>query len=449
GEPGQEGIEVRFPPRGRRAAASWPSLTVNQTWLTKGFVRASNWGDNFCIDSPRWYRYGGGGTDAGWGYNPPPPHAIYNTGGTVRPSRRRTLILTNPLDFGIDHSEVGGGLCSLKFNGSKKVVIRGGVSYRPHGALQGVCENWDVDGYASTSVYARHAGATTNPTGATISLFNYTYNSDPTDGAGAQLKQGGRICMSVRETGNPAQIINMGGVMDNMSIDLDLSVDDVTGLGMCIAGIVATRCKIKAYVRADTPGVISSIANFFGASIGNCVEVESFDLTNFASSIGSLRFIENSTSSAYNNTLKVTDLNTGDTVETFANGLAILKRTKVVQQTATSGASVNVSGFIPAGARNVIIIPVVKTALGATNGTSGFTVGVTGDTARFAAVSGTAVGSGSAGAYTARAQSSAAPWQYAAAQDVLITPTGGNFDGTGVIQLTIYYEIASQSAYAY
>ncbi|WP_374309883.1 hypothetical protein, partial [Methylocella sp.] len=41
GEPGQEGIEVRFPPRGRRAAASWPSLTVNQTWLTKGFVRAS------------------------------------------------------------------------------------------------------------------------------------------------------------------------------------------------------------------------------------------------------------------------------------------------------------------------------------------------------------------------------------------------------------------------
>lgn len=405
----------------------------------------SSWKD-VTIVNPIWRRYGGGSIDAGWAYTPPPRHAIYNTGGEMFKARRGRVTVINPMDYGIDHSEVGGLLNSLKFNGSSKVVVRGGFSYCPHGSIAGVCEDWDVTGYSAICDYTRHAFGTNS--GKAISFFALNYNSD--DG-GAAVQNGGSVAMRLRMTGAaPGSCLGTDSGK-GLSISLDLSVEAVTGLGLWVANSAVTGCTLKVKIQSDTPGVISSLGTLNGASIGNRVEAQSYDLTNILTgNLGQLRVIENTDkANAYNNTMLVTDLGTGSTVEVLANGLAILRRTKVVTQAANSGASVTIAGLIPAGARNVALSAVVTTALGATNGTTGFSAGVSGDTARFGSVTGVAVGSGGSGTLAPKAQTAAAPWQYAAATDVILTAVGGNFDGTGVIQLTLYYETTSQSNQAY
>lgn len=91
---------------------------------------------------------------------------------------------------------------------------------------------------------------------------------------------------------------------------------------------------------------------------------------------------------------------------------------------------------------------VVKTAIGTTNGTTGYTVGVSGTPAQFMTVAGTAIGSGSV-TNNSNIASSGGFGFYDSATAVLLTATGGNFDGTGIADVTIIYEVVQQSNYIY
>lgn len=102
-----------------------------------------------------------------------------------------------------------------------------------------------------------------------------------------------------------------------------------------------------------------------------------------------------------------------------------------------SGASVTATSLIPDGAVLVGLTTKVTTGLGTSNGTTGYQVGDGSDADRWGAVVGTASGTSSdnrdwtAGTITG----------FTAAQNVVITAVGGNFNGTGVIYVSAQYLI--------
>lgn len=108
----------------------------------------------------------------------------------------------------------------------------------------------------------------------------------------------------------------------------------------------------------------------------------------------------------------------------------------IVQQPATAGATVTAAGLIPAGAVVVGVTTRVMTALGASGGTTGYRVGDGADADRWGAAAGVAAGTKTENAnWTA----DTAPPIFLAAQDVVLTADGGNFDGTGVVAIDVAY----------
>lgn len=111
-------------------------------------------------------------------------------------------------------------------------------------------------------------------------------------------------------------------------------------------------------------------------------------------------------------------------------------RHAVTTLASVSGASVTATGLIPAKAKMLGVNTKVMVALGTGSGTTGYAVGTAGDPNLWGDVVGTATtvasGQGDATADPVLAWS-------AAAQDVVITAAGGNFDGTGSILIDVAY----------
>jgi hypothetical protein len=77
----------------------------------------------------------------------------------------------------------------------------------------------------------------------------------------------------------------------------------------------------------------------------------------------------------------------------------------------------------------------VTTALGTTNSTTGYKIGTAADDDRWGAITGTAAGTTSDN----RDWTAGTIECFPAATDVIVTATGGNFDATGVIYLSVQY----------
>lgn len=100
-----------------------------------------------------------------------------------------------------------------------------------------------------------------------------------------------------------------------------------------------------------------------------------------------------------------------------------------------SGASVTATGLIPAGAVVMGVTSKVTTGLGTGNGTTGYKIGTASDDDRWGDITGTAAGTTSDN----RDWTAGTIECFPAATDVIVTATGGNFDGTGVIYLSVQY----------
>lgn len=102
---------------------------------------------------------------------------------------------------------------------------------------------------------------------------------------------------------------------------------------------------------------------------------------------------------------------------------------------AVSGASVTASNLIPATSNLLGVVTRVTTGLGTSNGTTGYSVGDGVDADRWGAVVGTV-----AGTITKQSDATADPtgW-FGSANNIVITPTTGNFDGTGAIRVIALY----------
>ncbi len=108
-----------------------------------------------------------------------------------------------------------------------------------------------------------------------------------------------------------------------------------------------------------------------------------------------------------------------------------------VQSLTTTGASVSTTTLIiPKYAQLIGVTTRVKTALGTTNGTTGYLIGDGTDADLWGAITGTAVGTSSDSRdYTALN----ALGPSSVDRTVTITAVGGDFDGTGVIDVCAFY----------
>lgn len=102
---------------------------------------------------------------------------------------------------------------------------------------------------------------------------------------------------------------------------------------------------------------------------------------------------------------------------------------------AVSGATVTATNLIPDGAFVLGVTTRITTTLGVSNGTTGYAVGDSGDPNRWGDIVGTASGTTSNNT-NATANFTGA---YIAADSVIITAAGGNFDGTGAIRVVVLY----------
>lgn len=104
---------------------------------------------------------------------------------------------------------------------------------------------------------------------------------------------------------------------------------------------------------------------------------------------------------------------------------------------ALSGASVTTAtSLIPDGAIVLGVTTIITTALGTSNGTTGYEVGDGSDTDRWGSITGTAINTFSDNAdFT----NSALEIFTGGPSEVTITALGGNFDGTGEIEITVHY----------
>ena len=100
-----------------------------------------------------------------------------------------------------------------------------------------------------------------------------------------------------------------------------------------------------------------------------------------------------------------------------------------------SGATVTATNLIPDGAVVVGVTTKVTTGLGTSNGTTGYTVGDGTDADRWGAITGTAAGTSSDN----RDWTDGTVTCFTAANNVVITATGGDFNGTGVIYVSVQY----------
>lgn len=103
--------------------------------------------------------------------------------------------------------------------------------------------------------------------------------------------------------------------------------------------------------------------------------------------------------------------------------------------TATAGATVTATALIPDGAVVVGVTTKVTTGLGTGSGTTGYQVGDGTDADRWGSITGTAAGTSSDNTnWTAGGIEC-----FTSATNVVLTATGGNFDGTGVIYVVVHY----------
>jgi hypothetical protein len=124
-----------------------------------------------------------------------------------------------------------------------------------------------------------------------------------------------------------------------------------------------------------------------------------------------------------------------DTYTSATNYHRIALATARATLSAVSGASVTATALIPAGAVVMGVTSKVTTALGTTNSTTGYKIGTGADDDRWGDITGTAEGTTSDN----RDWTAGTIECFPAATDVIVTATGGDFDATGVIYLSVQY----------
>ena len=111
-----------------------------------------------------------------------------------------------------------------------------------------------------------------------------------------------------------------------------------------------------------------------------------------------------------------------------ANGAGFVHRTIELDHAVSSGATSSVTGIIPA---NSVVYGITGRVLSAIGGAASFQIGADGSADRYGSGIGVAAGAWARGL-------TGSPLTYYADTDVVLTSTGGSFDGTGVFRIAVH-----------
>jgi hypothetical protein len=224
-----------------------------------------------------------------------------------------------------------------------------------------------------------------------------------------------------RFSSNGALVVNTQGSAGSTSIgngSSGLYFSAASGGDMYFSTGGAYRGSIRATI-ATLPN-----SNAFGWESGGVATAA--DLTLFRDAANTL---------AQRNGTSAQKTNIYDTFTSSTDYHRVTIATARATLTNVSGASVTATGLIPAGAVVMGVTSKVTTALGTANGTTGYKIGTGADDDRWGAITGTAAGTTSDN----RNWTAGTIECFPSATDVIVTATGGNFNGTGVIYLSVQY----------
>ena len=111
-----------------------------------------------------------------------------------------------------------------------------------------------------------------------------------------------------------------------------------------------------------------------------------------------------------------------------ANGAGFVHRTLEMDHALGSGGTSTISAIIPA---NTTVYGITGRVLSDIGGASSFEIGVSGSTNRYGSGIGTGIGAWARGL-------TSSPLAYYSDTDLVLTATGGNFDGSGTLRLAVH-----------
>ena len=267
-------------------------------------------------------------------------------------------------------------------------------------------------------------------------------------------------------TANSVLFIGSGGVLDEST---SLTYDDTTfrltagtgsgtsaGITMGYSGAsgygglwntaVGTATSTNYMIRGNDTITDLNAANTLNLNIGNSIKMGFVGTAGAGSSITAGTATTNVNAQSFTQTWNGAVVFTADkgnvTLTSATNGSAVIDRQVnggslfrveyyAANVTAAVGATATATNLIPAKAQLIGIATRITTELGASTGTTGYTVGDGSDPDRWGTAAAVTVGT-----VTDQDQATADPSGYFnAANNVVLTATGGNFDGTGVIRV--------------
>ena len=232
---------------------------------------------------------------------------------------------------------------------------------------------------------------------------------------------------------------------------LDLQVGATSQFKISNSGIITLNAGLLTSVSGGgwhgfntLPGTNGFYINHNGTTVcsfhnTNGVQITSGPLSfqnGFGSGIGdTLLYRDNANQLAQRNGTNAQTFRVYDTYTNSTDYHRVAIATARATLSSVSGASVTATNLIPAGAVVVGVTSKVTTGLGTSNGTTGYQVGTAASANRWGSITGTAAGTSTDN----RNWTSGTIECFTAATSVIITANGGNFNGTGVIYVSVQY----------
>ncbi|HET8686204.1 MAG TPA: hypothetical protein VFM18_06015 [Methanosarcina sp.] len=401
------------------------------------------------IAKTRSYRYSDlmaadGSLIGGVSSNFTPPHLFYINERVGKVNINDTIDygiwVTNNVDPRARRSTASGNCCSLKMNAQS-----GGAnnykSYRPDSFMDAL---GDISGYGTTAYCVENFYAEYDSTicGSLFPGIRFPSNSL----IGTKFKNG-----EIVDTAASSTIIPFGNSTDtgsaNMVVEnVSLVMQDFSGTNFpCVyfAGAGHSfdfKYRFKSHSQTQTFRGVIAYQGATNNTISNTRHrAQIIGWRNFASDVNGLRnrvMMDGGSggTNPNNNIAEVIDVSNGHTAYQY-NGIKKETWTQKIIQVATAGAAITSTIKIPANWYVTSVASGPKVALGVTGGLTGYTVGWSGTPAGLLTVTGTSTAT--------RAASTTLVASTGADRAIVITPTGGTFDGTGTIEIVFTCEYAT------
>lgn len=377
--------------------------------------------------------------------NFPPPHLYYLN------NRMERVNILDTIDYGIwattnasptaRRSTASGNCCSLKVN-ARTGEIRGYQSFRPDGLadLLGDTPGYGSCSYTFSDFYAEYDSSVIGNAFPGLRMPSAPY-------IGTTIRNGKIVDLAAQTTreviGGNTDSRNRDIVIENVEVEMQ----DFVGTnwpGAYFAGSghkIDVRYVLKSHTQTQTSRGVIGYQGAAATNISSTIHrAQVVGWRSFFSDVNGFRnrLLMNGGStgvtSGGGNIAEMIDVTNGHTA-TQVNGMKRERWTQKAIVSAPAGASVSPTMKIPANWTVVECYAKTKTAIGATNGATGYRVGWSGTLNGL----GTVVGLATSGQFL-----SVTPIASTGAdRNIIVTADGGSFDGAGLIEIVLVCELIS------